>query len=196
VTTDTLELVHSLQDPSPPVPGAAVRAAVGARATQIRRRRRATGALAAASCAALLAVGTLAVVVTGSSSHHRVETAAAPATVADPGDVGTGTTDATTPVPADVVDTTIAPATAPSTAQISVQVTEGSIPADVELDATLTGDPGSFSAHLHTPGTLAFADVPPGDYVLRWSWTSDDGTAQAAGRVPVHVEPGDVALSL
>jgi hypothetical protein len=77
-----------------------------------------------------------------------------------------------------------------------VTVGDSGVPADVDLDATLTGDAGTFSAHARTPGSLSFTDVPAGDYELRWSWVSDDGTAQSAGHLPVHVEPGHVTLAL
>jgi hypothetical protein len=87
-------------------------------------------------------------------------------------------------------------ASAPSDAQVAVHVGDAAVPPDVELDATLTGGGGTFRAHVRTPGTLTFADVPAGDYQLRWSWVSDDGTAQAVGHRAVHLDGGDLTLAL
>ncbi|MFI5045579.1 MAG: hypothetical protein ACHQIG_00830 [Acidimicrobiia bacterium] len=87
-------------------------------------------------------------------------------------------------------------AAGPADAQVSVRARGGAVPPGVELDVTLVGEGGTYHAHVRTPGTLTLAAVPPGDYELRWEWTSDDGTAAAAGHVPVHLDTGDLTLTL
>ena len=68
----------TLSDPTPPVPGAAERAAVRTRADQLVRHRRMLQGAGALACTAIIGVGVVALVSSTGSGTDRVETAAAP----------------------------------------------------------------------------------------------------------------------
>jgi hypothetical protein len=87
-------------------------------------------------------------------------------------------------------------AAAPSNAEVVVRVTDEVVPVGVVVEATLVGTAGTFHARARTPDRLAFDAVPPGDYELRWVWSSDDGAASAAGRAHVRVDAGDDRLTI
>jgi hypothetical protein len=205
--------LESLSDPAPPIPGAAERAAVGARADQLTRRRRVRQGAGALACTAILGVGVVALVSTAGSGSgtSRVETAAAPdanTVVTDPEPIVTTApaaeeTPAPVPteepaaavveeVPAAVAEPEVAPAAEPAAAPepvlASVSATASSIPPGVTLEVTLVGAGGTFTTST-TSGVVAFDGIPPGDYEARWSWESGDGAA-AVGRFPVTLAAG------
>jgi hypothetical protein len=207
--------LESLSDPAPPVPGAAERAAVGARADQLARRRRLLQGAGALACTAIVGVGVVALVsATGSGSGtSRVETASAPepgTRVTNPEPVDTAAPAPEAPpapapaeapavaiveeTPAPVADPEVepapaaAPAPAPEPVLASVRVTAASVPSGVTLEVTLVGAGGTFTTST-TDGTVSFDGIPPGDYEARWSWQSDDG-ATAVGRFTVSFGEG------
>ena len=192
---------ESLSDPNPPPAGRAARDAVRGRAGQLQRRRRVVQVTSALACTAVLAVGVAALVSTGSASdggRGSVGVAAAPepaqpATAAstEPTDASTSAPPATSPVtptlaPAEVAPTDVAPTAVATVGSVTITIT--GLPAGVALDVQLVGD-GSYAATA-SASTVEFRDIPPGNYEVRWQWSSDDGAA-AAGHRSVTVVAGD-----
>lgn len=214
--TDTDTLFDQLTDPTPPVPGDEARAAVHARATTLVRRRRFAQGGTAIACAAVIAIGAVAIASSGTTARNGQV-----ATASQPSDVTASTPPAVSTAPA-VADTTPAPTVAPEpspavadpapienaapavdpgppapaeAAVASATVSVGSVPDNVNLTVTLVGDGGTYTSTIRTPGVASFDGIPPGDYELRWSWSSDDGTATAVGRSNVTLGAGANSFS-
>jgi hypothetical protein len=200
-----------LRDPSPPVPGAAERAAVAARARQLGRRRRVLQGAGALGMVAAVAVGVAALTAGGTSSGpggQRIEAASSPA------DARTGVTTTTTaPDP-----TTVPPAPAPSAggdgagevsgpapvtgaappvaaSVFTVSGTVSNVPAGVTVTLTLTGANGTFTAVADASGHYAIGGVPAGDYQGAYSWESTEGSAAQVGRLGGVSITGDIDMS-
>jgi hypothetical protein len=197
----------TLSDPHPPTPGDGQRAAVSARAGTLARRRRLMQGAGALACTVVLGLGVVAVVSSsGSSPDAKVETASAP----EPGTKAITPTVAPTVAPAvaPVEDESANPTPAPESAApaaveapaaesapaaaalASANASVNGVPDDVTLNVTLVGANGTFSSSVRTPAAVTFSDVPPGDYEVRWEWSSDDGTATAVGRGNVTLAGG------
>ena len=126
-----------LSDPTPPIPGAAQRAAVSARAGQLARRHRMMQGAGAFAAVALLVVGLSVVTLGGGSSgtgSQRVEVANTP-----PGDA----------------------VTSPTTATVSGTA---AVPAGATLTLRFTGPGGTYTATADAGGAYSLDGLTPGDY--------------------------------
>jgi hypothetical protein len=158
-----------LHDPAPPVPGAAERAKVAARAEQIKRHRRVATTGGALGVVAVLTLGVLVLNgVSGDSGTSRVEVAS---------------------------DSQVVPAT-PAAGAYTVSGTVPGVPNGVTGTVRLVGDAGTFTAKFGSDGAFSIPGVPAGHYDAEYSWSSTDGSASQAGRAPGGVDiSGDVSVA-
>jgi hypothetical protein len=159
-----------LHDPAPPVPGAAERAKVAARAEQIKRHRRVVTVGGALGVVAVLTLGVL--LLNGAS-----------------GDLGTSRVEVAGG------DTQAVPKT-PATGAYTVSGTVPGVPKGVTGTVRLVGDAGTFAAKFGSDGAFSIQGVPAGHYDADYSWSSTDGSASQAGRAPGGVDiSGDVSVT-
>jgi hypothetical protein len=190
-----------LRDPSPPLPGAAERAAVATRAGKLVRRRRYAQGAGALGVVAAVAVGVAALTAGGTTttpSAQHIEAANAPdapARMTLPPD----TTVAPAPEPA---TTTVAPAPVDPTQQVAevpapapAPAAEVAATADVSGDVALepgatlhlefTGYGGNFSVDADAGGHYSLTGLPTGTYSVIATRTSASGGSDIGSAVAV-----------
>jgi hypothetical protein len=187
-----------LRDPAPPLPGAAERAAVAARAGQLRRRRRSAQGAGALGVVAAVAVGVAALTAGGTTSapgvRHIEAANAAPGparmtlplntaapVVTEPAPATTVAPPAAETQPADQAPAPVVAPAAPATVTVSGHVS--GVPAGALLTLQLAGTGGTFSTVADAAGNFSIAGIPVGVYTGTWSWESSDHTAAGVGKL-------------
>jgi hypothetical protein len=194
-----LDALDRLDDPNPPTAGHAQRDAVLRRAGSLQRRRRALQGAGTLACVALIGVGAVAFISAEGSggATSKIDAASAPepdtsvttSTAAPPSVVST----APVAIPEPTLPVAVAESSPPAPPAASVTASGPNVPSGVTLNVTLIGAAGTVSTST-TSGAVSFADLPPGNYELRWDWSSPEG-ATAVGRQYVTIVEGPNSFS-